>query len=239
MGTQNAPSDVSTPRRDQDAAFLELRDLIVTGKLAPGAPIIEMPLAEKLGFTRTVIRAAMRRLELEGYVNSVKLKKYSRMVVAPLTPESVSELFAIMGSLEGLAIREAASRDEGARQQIADEMEALNDALLQASTGDPVDVIEAQELHVRFHSVPVDVAAGPILFAQIDTIKHRVERYERLYTHVLISGIEDSVREHQDIIAAVRAGDQDAAQRATETNWRRGAERYERALARGGARGRL
>lgn len=239
MGTQKAASDAATPRRDPDHAFLELRDLIVTGKLSPGAPIIEMALAEKLGFTRTVIRAAMRRLELEGYVNSVKLKKYSRMVVAPLTAESVGELFAIMGALEGLATREAASREEDARQQIADEMEALNQALLQASTGNPADVVDAQELHVRFHTVPANVAAGPILFAQIETIKHRVERYERLYTHVLISGISDSVKEHQDIIAAVRAGDPDAAQRATEMNWRRGAERYERALARVGPRGRL
>lgn len=210
--------------------------MIVAGELAPKSPIIESRLAEQLDLSRRVIRAALRRLELEGYVNSVLLKKYTRAVVAPLTVESMKELFTIMGALEGLAVRNAAGLEDETRLQIANEMHALNEALMQASEGNPAEIVEAQNLHVRFHEVTVDAAAGPLLYAQIDRIRPQVERYERLYTHVLISGIQDSVGEHADIIAALREGDPDAAQRASEINWRNGADRYEHALAVRGAR---
>lgn len=205
--------------------------MIVAGELAPKSPIIESRLAEQLDLSRRVIRAALRRLELEGYVNSVLLKKYTRAVVAPLTVESMKELFTIMGALEGLAVRNAAGLEDETRLQIANEMHELNEALMQASEGNPAEIVEAQDLHVRFHEVTVDAAAGPLLYAQIDRIRPQVERYERLYTHVLISGIQDSVSEHADIIAALREGDPDAAQRASEINWRNGADRYEHALA--------
>lgn len=235
----DGPDRATAPRKRQESAYYELRDLIVTGELAPGAPVIESHLAEQLGHTRAVVRAALRRLELEGYIKSVILKKYSRAVVAPLTAESVSELFTIMGALEGLAARNVAVLDDERRLQIADEMQSTNEALLAASGSGSGDVLQAQDLHVRFHNATAEAAAGPILYKQIDRLRYQAERYERLYTHVLIAGIENSVEEHAEIIAALRAGDADAAQRATETNWRNGADRYEGTLAAGRARGRL
>lgn len=233
-GSRNESSQITR----QDAAYLKLRDLIVTGELAPGSTIIETQLAEQMELSRSVVRAALRRLELEGYVESVKLNRYSRTVVAPLTEESVVELFPIMGALEGLAARAAAELQEERRVQIADEMQDLNDALLEASRPRP-DVVRAQDLHVQFHQVTPQAAAGPILYAQIDTIRHQVERYERLYTHVLMSGIEESVDEHKPIIEAIRKGDADGSQQATQINWRRGADRYREALSNSGGRGRV
>lgn len=227
----------TTSRERQDLAYRELRDMIVTGQLAPGAPIIEARAAEHLGLTRTPIRAALLRLEQEGYVISAMVEKYSRTIVAPMTAEAAKELFAIHAALEGIAIRIAAGLDPEMREQIATEMEELNRSLHEASAGEAIDVVRAQDLHVRFHRVAVDAAAGPRLYAQIEAVQPQVERYERLYTHVLISGIRDSVREHADVIAAVRSGDADGAQRSIEANWRNGADRYESVLAMGGQRG--
>lgn len=222
----------------QELVYLQLRDMIVTGELAPGSPLIESRLAEELEASRSVVRAALRRLELEGYLNSIVLNKYSRLIVTPLTSASVSELFQIMGALEGLAVSKAAELGKAVRDEIADEMEQLNQALLAASEGGTAGVVDAQDLHVRFHNVVVDAAAGPLLYAQIDRIRPQVERYERLYTHVLISNISDSVREHAAIIEALRAGRPEAAKHASEVNWQNGAARYERALARSGSIGR-
>ncbi|MEX2374334.1 MAG: GntR family transcriptional regulator [Dehalococcoidia bacterium] len=227
----------STPSARHDQAYRELRDLIVSGALPPGSPIIESTVADQLGQPRSLVRGALQRLQIEGYVNSVIMKKYSRAVVAPLTAESVNELFTIMGALEGLAARNVTALDTESCQRIAAEMQEVNQALQEASNGSPDQQASAQDLHVRFHEVPVEAAAGTVLFDQIDRIKYQVERYERLYTHVLLSGIQDSVEEHAEIIAALRTQDPDAAQHATEANWRRGAERYQRALATAGPRG--
>lgn len=231
----NAPAE-ATSRQKQDIAYRQLRDMIVTGQLAPAAAIIDARVAERLGLTRTPVRAALFRLEQEGYVTSSIVEKYSRTTVAPLTADAVPELFMIHAALEGVAVRLAAGLDAETRHQIADEMEELNSELLETTSGKLSAAVRAQDLHVRFHQVAVEAAAGPRLYAQIDAIRPQVERYERFYTHVLMSGIRDSVREHTEVIAAIRAGDPDAAQRAVEINWRNGAERYEQVLGASGRR---
>src|SRR5690606_29941835 len=141
------------------------------------------------------------------------------------------ELFLIHGALEGVAGRLAALLPGDQREQLALDLDETNAALLNTSFGTLADKLAAQDLHVRFHQIVVEAAAGPRLYAQIEAIQPQVERYERFYTHVLLSGIEDSVREHEDIIAAIRDGDEAAAEAAIELNWRKGAERYERAVA--------
>ncbi len=226
-----ATLDDATPRQRQDWAYRQIRNLIVTGEISPGSPIIESRMAERLQLTRTPVRAALLRLEQEGYVTSSVVEKYSRMTVAPLTVEALNELFLIHGALEGVAARLATMLPGDQREQLALDLEETNAALHNTSFGTLADKLAAQDLHVRFHQIVVEAAAGPRLYAQIEAIQPQVERYERFYTHVLLSGIDDSVREHEDIIAAIREGDAAAAEAATELNWRKGAERYESAVA--------
>ena len=85
-----------------------LRNLIVRGQLAPGARIVETEVAERFGVSRTPVRAAFQRLEREGYVVASATHQ-ARMTVTPLTREDVGELLEIVGELEGLAARGAAS----------------------------------------------------------------------------------------------------------------------------------
>jgi DNA-binding GntR family transcriptional regulator len=90
-------------------AYGQLRDLIVTGRLRPGARLIETDLALRLGFSRTPIRGALRVLCSEGYVQAVDGGKRTRLVVAPLSAADARELFGIVGALEGMAALAAAS----------------------------------------------------------------------------------------------------------------------------------
>ena len=52
----------------RDVVFNTLRDAILTGELPPGERLMEIKLADKLGVSRTPIREAIRKLELEGLV---------------------------------------------------------------------------------------------------------------------------------------------------------------------------
>ncbi len=66
-------------------AFQQLRELIVHGKLSPGTWIVEGDLAKRLHISRTPIRAALNKLQQEGYVREHRMANKSRMIVAPLT----------------------------------------------------------------------------------------------------------------------------------------------------------
>ena len=91
-------------------AYQKLRELIVLGRLAPGTRIIETTVAARLGVSRTPVRAALQRLQQEGYVVVTSPGQQSRMSVAPLTQEDAIELFGMVSAVEGLAANGAARR---------------------------------------------------------------------------------------------------------------------------------
>src|SRR5664279_4081122 len=92
-----------------DTAFQRIRDLIVFGRLAPGTWIVEGDLCEHLNMSRTPVRGALYLLQREGYIMEYRNGSKSRMIVAPLTKEDASELYPIIGRIEGLAGRRAAT----------------------------------------------------------------------------------------------------------------------------------
>lgn len=225
-------AETGQPNEDRvGLVFAELQQMIVSGRLAPGASINESRLAERLGLSRTPVRAALQRLQQAGYVHVEKPGKYARLTVAPLSIEDMRELFLIMGNLEGLAAAKVAALPLEQREAVASEMERINQQLYAAGSASPPDLRSAQDLHVHFHRVHVEAAAGPRLWSQIAAIHPLVERYERLYTQALMSQIATSVEEHANIVTAIRAGDPEVAERRVALNWRNGAERYERAVS--------
>src|SRR5277367_656435 len=80
----------------------ELRSSIISGRLLPGARLIERELIAMMGVSRTVIREALRQLEAEGLVSNIPNKG---PIVRELTIEEAKDLYAIRAVLEGLAAR--------------------------------------------------------------------------------------------------------------------------------------
>lgn len=91
----------------REVVFDYLRQSIVEGKLEPGKRLMEIQLAEQLGVSRTPIREAIRKLELEGLVVMVPRKG---AYVADLSVKDVMEILEVRGALEGLAASLAAER---------------------------------------------------------------------------------------------------------------------------------
>jgi DNA-binding GntR family transcriptional regulator len=220
-----------------EQAYLALRELIVNGRLAPGAALIETQLANQLGFRRTTLRSALQRLQQERYVVAAELGQYSRSMVAPLTAGDMQELWSIIGGLEGVAARMAAELGVKRRTEVAKELARLNAGLLGAARSSPRDMARVNQFHLRFHRHHVEVVAGPRLRAELDAMHAQAERYERLYTNALIGDLATSCVEHEAIIEAIGAGDPDAAQAGVEANWRNGARRFARLIAEVGERG--
>lgn len=219
------------------AAYARLRELVVSGRLAPGSPLIETDLSKRLGVSRTPVRAALQRLQQEGLVAAVPVGHMARAIVAPLTAEDMREVFVMTGALEAAAARLAAELDAPAREALADDMAEVNGALQQATAARPPDLVRAQELHARFHRLFSTAGAGPRLRAELEVLQPQAERYQRVYTSAMVFSSQDALAEHEAIIAALRGGEPDAAEHAVSRNWRGGAERYGQVVTILGERG--
>jgi DNA-binding GntR family transcriptional regulator len=217
-------------------AYEQLRGLIVSGQLSPGARIAERAVAERLGLSRTPVRSALHRLLQEGFVGSYGRGSDQRLVVTPLTQEDGREIMMIVGHLEGLAARMAAELPKGERVRVVRRLRALNRELAQESRkrGRSTRIFDLDQ---AFHHEYVEDAISPRLRALHDAIKPQVERYSRLYVSSLVDELPTSVREHDVIIRAIAKGDAAAAQRAVETNWRNAGNRLARVIAHMGERG--
>jgi DNA-binding GntR family transcriptional regulator len=216
--------------------YQELRQLIVSGQLPPGARIAERVVADRLGLSRTPVRSALHRLQQEGFVDSYGRGRDQRLVVTPLTQEDGREIMLIVGHLEGLAARTAAQLASAPRSQVVRQLRELN-RVMGAESRKRVTVSRIFDLDQAFHNAYVDGVIGPRLLALHSAIKPQVERYSRLYISSLVDELPTSVREHEAIIRAIATGDPAAAQRAVETNWRNAAGRLTRVIAEHGERG--
>jgi DNA-binding GntR family transcriptional regulator len=88
-----------------DEVVTALREMIVTGKLAPGERIVEKDLSEQLGVSRTPIREAIKTLVLDGLIES---PPHRGAQVKPLEAGEIKALFDVISVLEALAAQRAA-----------------------------------------------------------------------------------------------------------------------------------
>jgi DNA-binding GntR family transcriptional regulator len=211
-------------------AYERLRELIVGGRLGPGARIIETAVASRLGVSRTPVRAALQRLQQEGYVVVASPGQQSRMSVAPLTQEDAQELFGMVSAIEGMAAHLAARKPAEERRMHVAALRQVNAELLEASTTPSRDVSRVFELDRVWHRRCVEAGAGPRLLALHDSFKPQSERYGRIYSSALIDVMRTSVEEHEDVVRGIEAGDPEAAEQAMRRNWWNASERLSQVI---------
>lgn len=238
MAARESPPSQTARRQHPQRVYEQLRQLIVTGRMAPGTRLVETDIAARFEVSRTPVRGALQRLQQEGYIVDSPSIRQSRPLVAPLTKEDATELFQIVGQLEGLAAHHAARLAEEARRALAEEMTGLNAEFAQVAQGLRINHARLYQLDEAFHHAPVAAAAGPRLKALHDAVKPQAERYERLYVSFLSGTLPESVKEHEDIIRAIEHGDAVAAEQAVQHNWRSAASRLGRIITDAGERGR-
>ena len=235
-------SSAARPAAGNDApdnvtrVYTELRSLIISGQLPPGARIAERAVVARMGLSRTPIRSALHRLQQEGLVASVGRAGDQRLIVTPLTRGDGREVFSIVGHLEGLAASEAASLPTEQRRQ-ARRPPARGQPRARRRREDQGVAGAAVRSRPQFHATYVEGVAGPRVVALHRAIKPQSERYARLYVNVLLDELPTSVKEHESITAAIAKGDRRGAQHAVETNWQNAAVRLSDVIAEHGERG--
>ena len=107
----------------RDVVFQNLRQAILKGELEPGERLMEIHLAKRLGVSRTPIREAIRKLELEGLVDMVPRRG---AVVASITRMDMRDLLEVRRTLEMLAVEVACERiSQGELEKLISRLEEL------------------------------------------------------------------------------------------------------------------
>ena len=178
----------------RELVFEALREAIVKGVLKPGERMMEIQLAEEMGVSRTPVREAIRKLELEGLVAMVPRKG---AYVASLSMKDIVEVFEIRGALEGLAAELAAER-------ITDEeLEELERYLLRINESiETKDLTLMVEVDTDFHGQLYRASRNERLSQIISNLREQIQRFRK--TSLSLPGrMRAALEEHKQIVEAI------------------------------------
>lgn len=186
----------------RDVVFNTLRQAILRGELQPGERLMEIQLANKLGVSRTPIREAIRKLELEGLVLMIPRRG---AVVAEITEKSLRDVLEVRGSLEELAVELACERIS--EEEIEELKKSAEAFALSLQSGDLTEYAEAD---VKFHDIIYNATDNQRLVQLLYNLReqmyrYRVEYLKRAEVH------EKLLSEHQYIIEMLEKRNQEEA----------------------------
>ena len=189
----------------RDVVFNTLRQAILTGELKPGERLMEIHLADRLGVSRTPIREAIRKLELEGLVVMIPRKGAQ---VARITEKNLKDVLEVRRALDMLAVRLDCSRmDDEYKKQLR---EACDEFARVVKNNNTKDITEAD---VRFHDIINKATGNDRLIQLVNNLAEQMYRYRLEY-------IKDAayhnrlVAEHEEIYSAIMDGDEERAAKA-------------------------
>lgn len=167
--TRTPPPDAAEEGGTQSVkAQLKLREMILAGELAAGSRIAELSLVDRLGASRTPIRAALMRLEQEGLLEALPSGGYA---VRTFSESDVADAIELRGTVEGLAARLAAER--GAPPVVlAEALDCLAqiDALLCEPALDDEAFSRYVVLNEQFHGLLGELSGSPFLARELERV---------------------------------------------------------------------
>lgn len=193
----------------------EIENGIVTGQFLPGERLDEVSLATRYRVSRTPIRESLHQLAMAGMV---EIRPRRGAFVASLTPQRLYEMFEVMAELESICGRLAARRISDAEARV---LEAAHQAC-EANRGDYDAYYEANE---HFHQAIYAASGNQFLAEQSRQLQKRLRPYRRLQLRVR-NRVQTSFGEHEAILNAILAGDEDGAANALRAHVRIQGERF-------------
>ncbi len=184
-----------------------LRDAIVVGDFKPGERLIEGPLCERFGVSRTVVREAIRQLESEGLVTLVANRG---PVVTELSQDDAIALYEVRAVLEGLAGARFAERATEQQKKRLDG--ALGKVANAFESGDERLRLRAKDL---FYDVLLEGAGNPIIESTLRGIHARVQLLRGLSMQAP-GRTDEALGELRAIVEAALQGDSERARLACE-----------------------
>lgn len=188
----------------RDVVFNTLRQAILRGELKPGERLVEIQLANKLGVSRTPIREALRKLELEGLVNMVPRKGAE---VADITEKSLRDVLEVRKALEELSVQLACEKiTEEEIEELKRVAERFKDTL------NDQDVTKIAEADVAFHDVIYTATDNQKLILLLNNLREQMYRYRVEYLKKE-EAYPQLIAEHEELIDNISKRNKEEATR--------------------------
>lgn len=180
-----------------------LRDAIITGVLKPGERLMEIQLAEELGVSRTPVREAIRKLELEGFVIMIPRRG---TYVADMSIKDINEVFEVRTALDVLAAGLAAERIT------EDELEQMERLLVQIGEHiEKGDMDKIVEVDSKFHDILYQASRNDRLVGIINNLREQLTRF-RSISMSYPGRLKNTLEEHSRMVEALAARNSELAQ---------------------------
>ena len=190
----------------RDVVFNTLRRAILRGELKPGERLMEIQLANKLGVSRTPIREAIRKLELEGLVLMIPRKGAEG---AEITEKNLRDVLEVRCALEELAVQLACERiDKRGIKELHTAADRFRDVL---GSDDITQIAQADE---AFHDVIFTATDNERLIQLLNNLREQMYRYRIEYLKKK-ECYPQLLGEHEAIISAIERHDKEKATRIT------------------------
>lgn len=207
MENRLAPIKIDSYQPLREVVCESLREAIRKGILKPGERIMEIQLAEELGVSRTPVREAIRKLELEGYVVMMPRRG---TYVANMSIRDINEIFEIRTALESL------SNGLAAEHITDEELEHLQRLLVIIGGYIKENNMEKiVDTDIEFHDVLYHAARNGRLIGIISNLRDQLTRFRTL-SMSYPGRLEETLSEHKAIVDAIAAHDRKAASHAAE-----------------------
>jgi GntR family transcriptional regulator of gluconate operon len=200
---------LAAPRSLAEDAADRIREQILAGGFSQGEHLVEAKIAEQLAISRGPVREAFKLLRAEGLL---KEEPRRGTFVVSLTADDVRDIYGLRAALEGRAARVLARRRDPAT---IDRLRVLADEIdVAVRTGDAAAVSRAD---LAFHQALCELSGNSRIVEVFDRYVPTLRGLLRL-DELTMRSLDEVSSQHRPLIAAIEAGDEEAAARAFGTH---------------------
>src|SRR5262245_42382914 len=192
----------------KDQAYEEIKRAILAGDFPPGTFLAERQLADRLGMSKTPVKAALEPLEHEGFLT---VSPQQGIVIREMTLEQIAEQYELRAALESYIFRTVAGRLTAAQaRRVRENLAAQRDIV---GTG---DVLRGVALDTEFHTLFVEFLGNQEIVRLMASLREKIQRVIAKVFQINPGRIDTSYDEHRAIADAVLSGDKAGAARLIE-----------------------
>jgi DNA-binding GntR family transcriptional regulator len=195
------PANGHTPARSflKERAYEQLKKRLLNNDYPPGTFLSERQLAENLGMSKTPVKAALERLESEGFIT---VSPQQGIVVREASVREIADLYEIRAALESYTLRSVAGRL--APSQVGKVRENLRAYGELRGSG---KVAEGVELDAAFHTQFAEFLGNGEILRVFVQLREKMQRVVTQVFRLSPTRVDTSYEEHAAIAAAVIGGD--------------------------------
>lgn len=196
----------SLPRTMSELIYNELKEAIINHELKANQRINEKEISENFHVSRTPVREAVLRLATEGFV---QIDSYRRATVKKLSFRELSEILVVLGALDRLAIGLAM---DNLTPKAINKLENLTAKMEKCC--DLENLERYMDLNGDFHNELWNYVTNQFLQEMLYVVRDKKQRYQyaRLQAYKIPGFLEESIKQHRQIMDLIRAGDKKGLQ---------------------------